>query len=356
MPEIDWQGSPPAEVAATAARALAEGGLVILPTESGPEIAASALHPPAVSRLREMAGPSEPLAVVVAGMAAAVDWLPFLGSPGRRLLRKLGAGPWKLIADGGADFGLLRQLPEPVRRVLCRERHLALRWPEHSAWLPIARQLNQPLVSAPCASLNGDSDVVYVVDGLAGDARTSVTLLRITGKTWQVDRPGGLSVEALDELMPCRVLFVCTGNTCRSPMAEGLMRKLLADRLGCRPEELRSRGFVVQSAGIAAMMGSEASPDAVAVVREFGADLAGHQSRRLSLEQLILADRVFTMTESHQWALEGVDVPELPPIRLLSPDGEDVSDPIGADPAVYRACAEEILAHLHKRLPEILCE
>ena len=57
-------------------------------------------------------------------------------------------------------------------------------------------------------------------------------------------------------------VFVCTGNTCRSPLAEGLCKKLLAERLGCPAEELPQRGFLVISAGIAAMMGGEAAAEA----------------------------------------------------------------------------------------------
>jgi L-threonylcarbamoyladenylate synthase len=359
MPQtVDWQGSTPAEVAATAARALAEGRLVVMPTESGPEIAVSALQPAAVAQIREFLEPSDPPAVVLTGTAEAVDWLPYLGFPGRRLVRKLGPGPWKLIADGGADFGLLRQLPEPVRAMLCANRHLALRWPEHPIWTAVVRQLKQPLVSAawspPLRDASMHDEVVSIIDRAIEGPWIMPTLLRVTGGHWQVERAGGLSEEALDELLPCRVLFVCTGNTCRSPMAEALLRRLLADRLECRPEELRSRGFLVQSAGLAATMGAAASPDAVAVVRDCGADLSGHQSRRLTLEQLMLADHVFAMTESHRWALAGADVPELPEVQLLSPDGDDVPDPIGADPQVYRACAEAILGHLQRRLPEIV--
>jgi protein-tyrosine phosphatase len=354
MPElVDWQGCPPAEVAELAARALGQGRLVLLPTESGPEIAVSALHAGAIAALQGVAETSEPIAVVLTAADEATDWLPYLGEPGRRLVRKLGAGAWKLIADGGVDFGLLRRLPDAVRKVLCPARHLALRWPDHPVWNMTARLVKQPLVSASCAEGNDDR-VLSVVDSGLQRAGLPTTLIRVTGKRWQVERAGGLADEALDELLPCRVLFVCTGNTCRSPMAEALMKRLLADRLGCRPEELRPRGFLVQSAGLAAMIGGEAAPDAIGVVRALGADLAGHQSRRLTLEQLMLADHVFAMTESHLGALESVDIPGLPTPRLLSPDGDDVPDPIGAEPEVYRACAQEILGHLQKRLPEIL--
>src|SRR5207253_3189276 len=103
----------------------------------------------------------------------------------------------------------------------------------------------------------------------------------------------------IEEAAPCRIVFVCTGNTCRSPLAEGLCRQLLADHLRCAAEELGKRGFCVQSAGLAAMIGAEATPEAVAAAAELGADLTGHGSRPLTIEMLLQADRLFAMTASH---------------------------------------------------------
>ena len=78
------------------------------------------------------------------------------------------------------------------------------------------------------------------------------------------------------------VLLVCTGNTCRSPMAEAICRDMVAKRLGCPTDEMEDRGVIVTSAGIAAMMGGRASPEAVEMMSAMGLDLAGHETQPLS--------------------------------------------------------------------------
>ncbi len=152
----------------------------------------------------------------------------------------------------------------------------------------------------------------------------------------------------------CQILFVCTGNTCRSPLAQALCARLLADRLGCEPADLPGRGFIVQSAGIAAMMGAEATAEAVAVARELGADLSGHKSQPLTLDMLAQTDFLFAMTQAHLQILASLDLPDGPILSLLSGQGEDIADPIGASPEVYRECARQIRQHLEVRLPDLL--
>ncbi|MGB9791372.1 MAG: low molecular weight protein arginine phosphatase [Thermacetogeniaceae bacterium] len=90
-----------------------------------------------------------------------------------------------------------------------------------------------------------------------------------------------------------RILFVCTGNTCRSPMAEHIARRLLEEK-GLRGE------IEVASAGLAALPGAPASAEARDVLRGMGIDLSGHQAVQLSRKQVEDADLIFTMTASQK--------------------------------------------------------
>ena len=146
------------------------------------------------------------------------------------------------------------------------------------------------------------------------------------------------------------ILFVCTGNTCRSPLAESLGRSKLALALGCPPAELESRGYRIGSAGVMALPGDPATPQAVMVAEEFGAELADHRSRPLDPALLGGATDVIAMTEMHLMILVsrfGAVGPE--PVLLCG--REDLPDPLGGDLEEYRACARVIAAQLDRLIP-----
>jgi protein-tyrosine phosphatase len=134
-------------------------------------------------------------------------------------------------------------------------------------------------------------------------------------------------------------------------MAEALFKKRLADRLGCTLDELPARGFSVLSAGLAAMIGAEAADEAVAVARCYGADLAQHRSRPLSVELAAQADSLIGMTRSHVIMMSEY-YPRLgAEPRLLNPSGEDIADPVGCPREVYEECARQIWQSLEALLP-----
>ena len=155
------------------------------------------------------------------------------------------------------------------------------------------------------------------------------------------------------EARPARlVVFICTGNTCRSPMAEAICKKLLADRLGCAVDELPGRGWVIASAGLAAMEGMPAAREAVEAVRAHGGDLGAHQSRALGEDLLWQADVLLGMTRGHVDPLREALASHGVEVRLLSPDGDDIHDPIGQPAAAYEACARQMRACIEALLAE----
>ncbi len=140
-----------------------------------------------------------------------------------------------------------------------------------------------------------------------------------------------------------RILFVCTGNVCRSPMAEGLFKKLIAGR----------DDITVQSAGVSAGRGLPASRDAVFALSAEGISLSSFRSQPVSEELVRQATHIFVMTRDHRRLLE-LFFPEAGPKTLLVREFEngspDVPDPIGLGRNMYERCRDT----LKKSLPLIL--
>ena len=173
--------------------------------------------------------------------------------------------------------------------------------------------------------------------------------------------------DATDAAEPFRVLFVCTGNTCRSPLAEAVARRGLAARGWTHVE--------VASAGVATMDGLPASEGAQRVAEERGLDLSGHRSTRLTGRGVAAADLILTMSSGHLARVEelggkdrahlltafaresggntdpGPD--EIPRGERAAPSGAGVPDPFGGSDEVYRetlAVLEELVDATLRRL------
>ena len=158
---------------------------------------------------------------------------------------------------------------------------------------------------------------------------------------FEILRAGVVSEQTLKRLASVVVLFVCTGNTCRSPMAEGMFRQAMAERLGCRARELEDRGVVAASAGLAAMMGGRASAEAVVVLKRMGIDLSTHESQPLTEPLVRSADLILAMTRGHRQAIISEWPDAADRVRLVCHSGADVADPIGGPPELYERCGRK---------------
>lgn len=364
MPEVlDWQRvAEPHAVIHYAVQSLRQGRTVAFPAETGGYTeTASGLVVEAVRRLpvEEPDGTSvspvlPSLTLALRGAAEARDWAPGLSRLGLRLARRLWPGPVTLLASGEVEHGLASRLPEEIRARLCVQNALHLAAPRHEALREVLHHLPGPLLmTAASADCRADVIIVDNGNGVPPAHPQPATVVAVNGDAWQIVRPGATSVEEIRRQTACSIVFVCTGNTCRSPLAEALCKKRLADRLSCAVEELPARGYHVASAGLSALPGSAAAVEAEQVARCYGADLSAHRSQPLTADLAARADYLVGMTQSHLHAvMEYFGQLGLMP-RLLDPAG-DIADPIGGDQPVYDACARQIQQHLETLVAEIL--
>jgi protein-tyrosine phosphatase len=364
---LRWQDDEPATILRQAVEALREGRLVALPAETVYLAVCRAGSAEAVARLAGCDDRPQPVPLTVAlpDAAALKEWVADLSPVGERLARRCWPGMVTLAFAAPAEGGKASQLPDEVRRRLCPQGLLGLYAPGTDLLYAVVQEMGEPLLlSAVCRGNNPAAttaeevadrlgeEVGLVVDTGPTEFRREATVLRIDGDRWSVLRPGAVPEDVIAGLLPKHILFVCTGNTCRSPLAEGLCKKMLAERLGCAPAELPRHGYVIGSAGLAAYHGEKAAAEAQRTAGEFGADLSGHVSRPVTPELLTRTDVLVAMTRQHLDFLARLG-PLVPPVRLLSADGGDIDDPLGGDAEVYRACAQQIWRHLETLLPTL---
>lgn len=354
MPTVlDWSPTvDPAEVVGPVRDVLAAGQVVVLPGDVGYVALA---NPAAAGGLNGLAG--EWPNVLAWGPDDAAAFGLAVPAVARRLMTR--AWPAPLAIELPADGAVFSpDWPAAVRDEFTSRGALRFRCPDHPVFDAVIPALAGPVLAADTllptaeAAIERSGDAVGLVVA-AGAARWggNPTVVRVHDREWRVTEPGAFPAEEVEKLAARIVLFVCTGNTCRSPLAEALAKKLLADRLGCGVAELPGRGFWVLSAGVATYGGSPAAAESIAVAAEFGADLENHRSRPMNPPLLAAADDVIVMTRGHAQSLAAQFPGVGPPARLLCGD-DDLDDPIGAGPGVYQACARTIYQNLERFIPE----
>ncbi len=350
----------PRDVIHRTVEALAAGQIVAIPTETVYGVAANALQADAVDRLDTLKNRPQmiPLVFLVKSHEDALDYAPDMSPFVRRLLRKCWPGPLTVLLRGPHPDSVISRLPDSVREVCGRSGWIGLRVPASDLAMEIMRLNAGPLLMCNSGTNDlepavraedlraavGDSIDLLVDGGQCRFAQPS-TVVKIENDQIEIVRRGVLDEQSLKRMSEVNILIVCTGNTCRSPMAEGLLKQKLASTLGCSPETLTDMGFNVESAGIAAMQGGNVSAEAVIALREKNIDIGAHLSQPVTERLVQQSDLILTMTNNHRLALLA-QWPQATSRTFTLADGGDIADPIGMPGEYYTLCAEQIEKYL----------
>jgi protein-tyrosine phosphatase len=351
-----------------AAKVVEAGGLVAFPTETVYGIACR-VEPKALDRLDRIKGRDarKHYTLHIGQIDEYRKYVQRIGLRGEKLIGQGWPGPLTLVfeVDAGQIAEYRNRLGDDVANTLYRDRSIGIRCPDHPVASLLLRLVDSPVV-APSANRAGreppkDADPVLAELGEdldiildAGPCKygTSSTVAMVGTQEIRLLREGVHSAAQLKKMSDITFLFVCTGNTCRSPMAEGLFRKYLAEKTGCGVDELGGWGYKVLSAGTMRLVGAPASTEAVTACALKGVDIGGHLSRPLSRLLIDDSDFIYCMTQTHCDQVVALSPEAERKCRLLSSDGE-VPDPIGQPQEYFNRCAGYIEAAVKARISEL---
>ncbi len=310
---------------------LKSGGLVIVPTETVYGIAADALNQKAIERLTEIKkrAKDKPFTMAIDREEKVGVLAREVPVAGYKLIDKFWPGPLTLILKG---------INQPT---------IGLRMPDNEIALQVIAGVGKPL-ALPSANLSGrpapenfeaairdlDGLVDLAIDSGALKLGVESTIVDLTAEPPQVIRLGAINDEEINKAITKKnILFVCTGNTCRSVIAEAIFKKMMRD----------NKRFDVEvfSAGVMTLSGIGVSQNTKDVLAREGINASGHVAREVNREMLQKSDLILVMERLHEEAVLKL-APEvknrvflLREFAKIDENNLDIIDPMGKSPDFY---------------------
>ena len=362
-------GKIDAKIIKKAAEIIDGGGFVAFPTETVYGIAAR-VKKDTLSKLHLLKGRADNkhYTLHIAKNNELFKYVPSVSLRARKLIQNTWPGPLTLVFELNQDNiqKLQKDLDKEVFEALYQDKSIGIRCPDNPIASALLEQVSYPVV-APSANISDQVPAVNaeqvlkqlsgkideVLDGGTCKIKKSSTVAKIGTKGIEILRPGKYSQAELEDLSQIRFLFVCTGNTCRSPMAEGIFKHYLAQKLNCKVDELEQMGYKVSSAGIIGSSGYPASDEAIEACAAQGIDIKNHRNSALTKELIEESDFIFAMERIHLMRVLALES-QAGQRSLLLAGNREIPDPIGQPQRIYDNCVKLITKAVKERIGELI--
>lgn len=354
-------GVPTERAAQAAGDALLAGRLVVIPTDTVYGVAGLADDAACVSALRELsrAGGGS-LTWHAPSMEQAVEGLEVHALAHKRLLGRFLPGPVRFVIEAPEHVlgGVCARLGVE-RGVIDDGTALRVRVPGSAIAGVVLEGVPRPVVMIRAAAAGwgtgaggkddrrvgevNDERVGCVIDAGPLPIGKPATTVRLRGGGgFEVESEGAVTAGEIMNAVERVILFVCTGNTCRSPMAEGIARSMF------KPDQLTT----VLSAGVATADGLPVSPEAIDALAREGIDISSHRTRQLTRELIRRAAAIYVMTDAHLQRVLELEPSARDRVQRLDP-ASNIADPVGMPLEAYLETSRKLRELIERRVKEL---